>query len=603
MRLAILFLIISLLTACGGSDASSETSVPAPPPVVTPPVAPPALSCEQERVSIASLHQQSAYTGNDAHVIQGVIHANFTQPGSLQGFYVQTLDDEWDEASEHPQGIFVRFNSPLDHSVIGQAVALKGTWNRVSDQVEKTLTENMVVCALSSTIRVTNLQLPVEHINELTVLQGVSVRVEQPMLVTNLFQLARFGEVELATELLWQPTEFITPGNEAESYSLRYDRKRFILTDAMSLENPDKVPYPAPELSFQNTLRIGDEVRDLRGAFTFQQGRFRLHPTVEPQFLSVNPRPQTTSLPGTGDLVVASVNLWDYFPSELNDFERQRPKVVNALSAMNADVYGVQELFNDGFGPASAVQDLVDALNQAESGSPYAFVDFGAEIIGSANITNGIIYRRDRVRQVGTPAFLDSGSFAFRTHRPPVAQTFELLTNGAQFTLTSNHLRSRNCGDSSDRFKDHLDGQGCASVARKEAMQDMLPWLLSEPTGVRNVPVIVVGDFNSYRLEDPARLMREAGFVNSAELSERDEYSYTFQGQLGSLDYVFFSNTIEHAITGVEAWRINADEPVALNFSRRFKNSRQQTLWYSEEKYRMSDHNPIVVEFDTGLWP
>lgn len=581
-----------VLSAC--NSGSDDTNASTQPPVTS--------QCDSTWPTIAALHQSGAYDDNDAHTFRAVVHADFSGTDQLGGFYVQSAAGEWSENAPYPQGVFVRSNTSYGAVEVGDKVIVTGQWGRNADEVQVTLTDDIMLCKRNADIVISDLRLPVADIAELERLRGMAIRVPDALSVINTFQLARFGEVQLASDMLWQPTEFLPPGDEAEAYFSKLERKQITLTDGRSIQNPSEIPYPAPELTFDNTLRIGDAMYDIVGAFSYQHDAFRVHPTQAPRIEAVNIRPESPELPRSGDLTVASVNLWDYFPTELNDFERQRPKVVNAIHAMDADVYAVQELFNDGFGAQSSVQDLVNALNQSVSGNPYAFVTFTDGPVGAANITNGLIYRRDRVRQVGTAAYLDADAFAFRTHRPPVVQTFELLTGGTRFTVSSNHIRSRHCGNEGNRFRDHRDGQGCASVARREAMEDMLPWLNTNPTGVDGVPVIVAGDFNSYRLEDPARLMEAAGFTNAADLADGTPYSYTFQGLLGSLDYVFMSAGITDSVTGVSHWRINADEPQAFSFSRRFKSERQQTIWHSEQFYRMSDHNPVIVEFDTSVW-
>ena len=45
------------------------------------------------------------------------------------------------------------------------------------------------------------------------------------------------------------------------------------------------------------------------------------------------------------------------------EFDRQWPKTVAAVSGTEADVVGFMEMENDGYGPDSAVQFLVDRLN------------------------------------------------------------------------------------------------------------------------------------------------------------------------------------------------------------------------------------------------
>ena len=45
---------------------------------------------------------------------------------------------------------------------------------------------------------------------------------------------------------------------------------------------------------------------------------------------------------------------------------------------MNPDVLGVNEIENDGYGPTSAIQFLVDQLNAATAPGTYAFIDVDA---------------------------------------------------------------------------------------------------------------------------------------------------------------------------------------------------------------------------------
>ncbi len=52
------------------------------------------------------------------------------------------------------------------------------------------------------------------------------------------------------------------------------------------------------------------------------------------------------------------------------EFNRQCPKTVAAILAMNPDVLGVNEIENDGYGPSSAMQFLVDQLNAATAPAP-----------------------------------------------------------------------------------------------------------------------------------------------------------------------------------------------------------------------------------------
>jgi len=106
------------------------------------------------------------------------------------------------------------------------------------------------------------------------------------------------------------------------------------------------------------------------------------------------------------------------------EFTRQRDKIINAILTMNVDVIGLLEIQNNGFGPDSAIQDLVNGLNaSAPSGTTYAFIDPGVSQVGTDEITVGIIYRVETVQPVGAAQIKTDGAFS-SLNRPTMAQTF-----------------------------------------------------------------------------------------------------------------------------------------------------------------------------------
>lgn len=56
---------------------------------------------------------------------------------------------------------------------------------------------------------------------------------------------------------------------------------------------------------------------------------------------------------------------------------RQVTKIVNGISSMRPDVFGVIEIANDGYGPTSTVADLNNRLNAQLGAGTYAYIDPG----------------------------------------------------------------------------------------------------------------------------------------------------------------------------------------------------------------------------------
>lgn len=289
--------------------------------------------------------------------------------------------------------------------------------------------------------------------------------------------------------------------------------------------------------------------------------------------------------------------------SNATEFTRQRDKIIDAIRLINADILGLIELENDGFGPASAIQDLVNGLNAVMGPATYALVDVGVSNLGGDAITNGFIYKPSTVEIApGTvPAFLNTGELTQgpgRFHRPPLAVTFRQLSTDATFTAVVNHLKSK--GSACDPA-DNDPFQGNCNGNRTRAAQQILTWLATNPSGSNDPDVLIMGDINAYAMEDPIKTLEAGGFTN---LNSPNSYSFSFQGQWGSLDHALANSSLNSQVTGSDKWHINADEPVILDYGLSFKSPSQQSLFYSNDPFRSSDHDPVIVGLSlTGNGP
>ena len=82
----------------------------------------------------------------------------------------------------------------------------------------------------------------------------------------------------------------------------------------------------------------------------------------------------------------------------MQEFERQRAKIVEMLAAIDADVVALMEIENNG---ATALQSLVDALNLRVGAPRWAAVDEAAGDGGGDAIRVALIYKPARVTPVG----------------------------------------------------------------------------------------------------------------------------------------------------------------------------------------------------------
>ncbi|HEY3230558.1 MAG TPA: Ig-like domain-containing protein, partial [Roseiflexaceae bacterium] len=140
------------------------------------------------------------------------------------------------------------------------------------------------------------------------------------------------------------------------------------------------------------------------------------------------------------------------------------------------------------------------------------------------------------------------------------------------------------------------DGQGNCNVTRTNAATALVNWLATDPTGSGDPDFLIVGDMNSYALEDPITTIKNAGYTNLINsFVGADAYSFVFQGQSGYLDHALASTSLTSQVTGVAEWHNNADEPTVLDYNVEFKTANQINTFYSSAPYRASDHDPLVV--------
>jgi 5'-nucleotidase len=282
------------------------------------------------------------------------------------------------------------------------------------------------------------------------------------------------------------------------------------------------------------------------------------------------------------------------------DFERQQSKIVDAINALDADVVGLMEIENSltlGETADEATNSLVDALNEEAGAGTWAANPSSTELPsgGMDVITNAIIYKPASVDRVGEARALgtlsDAGE-AFDNAREPLGQVFEADAGGDPFLFVVNHFKSKGSAGPNPGDADSGDGQGASNGSRVLQATALRDWVadLQTETGVESV--VLGGDFNSYAMEDPLRVLYQAGFTNVEQHFENGEYSYSFSGLSGSLDHILVNDAALDRSTGTDIWNINAGESLALEYSRWNYHG---TDFHAEGPYRSSDHDPVIL--------
>lgn len=580
-------------------------SDPAPPPVPNLPIG----LCEDPATLISAIQGEgdvSPMVGQQV-VIEAIVTAQFLANDQLRGFFLQEEDHQQDGNPLTSEGLFVFHNA--DNVVVGDVVRLVGEVDEYFNATQIDTVVDLLICGNEQRVTAATIALPVTDLSEFEAVEGMLVSTDQLLTVTDNYGLGRYGEFVVATERQYIPTQIAAPGAPAQAVAAANQLSRLLIDDGRTGQNPAIVPYPAPELSAINSLRVGAQVNGITGVMTYGFSAYRVHPTQPLQFIDSNPRPSAPAA-AQGNLRVASFNVLNYFNGDGQgggfptsrgadsavELQRQQDKLMAALVAMEADVIGLIEMENDGFSETSALASLTAALS-AESGAPWSYVDLQVDNVGTDAITSAIIYRSDRVTEAGSGAFTTMVPFDYGS-RAPVAQTFTHTESGEDFTLVVAHLRSKgSCGSAGAGDIDSGDGQGCWNATRVQAVNVMLNWLAQQPTGVADEDVLIVGDMNAYSQEDPIQVFKAAGFNDlKAQFIGAENYSYVFGGESGSLDHAMASASLRSKVVQVQDWGVNADEPLILDYNVEFKSDLQQISLYAPDAFRSSDHDPVIVD-------
>jgi uncharacterized protein len=580
--------------------------------------------------------------------VEAIVVGDYQTQGSgqLRGFFIQEEDADADGDAATSEGIFVFCSNCPTPVSVGDKVRVTGSTSEFFEmsQISATTASSVLVIGSNNPLPTpASIDLPVPGVPSgdlaaataainayFEAFEGMLVTFPDTLSVSEYFELARYGQVILTEG--GRPRTFTDANTPSAAglidHEIALATRTVILDDTDNRENrPVDTPntayyHPVPGLSTSNYLRGGDTIANLTGVlhWSFAGGgspnAWRIRPVTEQfsyAFTSANPRPGNPEVDGR--LTVASFNVLNYFlsidtsntcaPTQNQDcrgadsaqeLQRQRTKLLAALSGLDADVLGLIELEN-----TPGKEPLADIV----AGLPgYHYVDTG--VIGGDAIRVGLIFKSSVVRPVGAFKVLDSSvdpDFDTSRNRPALAQTFEEIATGARFTVVVNHLKSKGsgCGAGDD---DTATGQGNCNGTRTRAAQALARWLATDPTGSGDPDVLIIGDLNSYAKEDPIVALQNAGYTDLvAQFGGPGAYSYVFDGQLGYLDHALANASLVPQVVDVDEWHINADEIPLFDYNddertadeAAFEEESDTLPLYEPNAFRTSDHDPVIV--------
>ena len=593
--------------------------------------------------AIQGSESSSAEVGNNV-IIEAIVTG--TRAG---GFFVQEEASDYDADDATSEGLFVEGSVDVE---TGNLVRFYGEVEENYGMTTLAMDSDVAAldCGTADAVAAVELSMPYEL--DLETVEGMVVSVTDAT-VTSTNNLWRFGEIVVSDTVKRQPSDVAAPLSEAYTAAEEASETSLLtIEDNSSSQYPDALNY-FPTFSYVNAIRIGDSV-SAAGPLNYSFGTYRINPS---DVIEVTSSREANPVVTEGNLSIATFNVLNYFNGEVDAngdvtfdydenrgaddevaFELQEGRIVEAIVNLNADVVGLMEIENDGFGEDSAIQSLVNAIN-AELGETeqYSFIatSDGSEI-GTDAITVGLLYKATVVTPendamvVAMPEQqIDEDSLA--RMRPSLLQSFVHTESSKSFLVAVNHFKSKGsqCAeDVAEAPSEITTIQGSCNALRVSAAITLGNALSDESLPERKV---ILGDLNAYSAEDPVAVLTDYtpesrgytittavntgmdegssvdvessfGYHNLAEEFDAEGFSYWFYGteQVGSLDHVLASEAmLEDAIDGAH-WNINSVEAYQLQYDQalRYYPDEDGYAFTDVGPFRSSDHDPFIATFD-----
>lgn len=665
---------------------------------------------------------ESGYETTETYDVTGIVTAVADYPS--KGFYMQDVTVDGDPLTS--DGIFVSTSYASD-DMIGNTVCVNSTVAEYYYLTRLETDEWDIVDDSSSVPAATDIQMIEADAGSFAATleryEGMLVNLpedidstsegDQDMRVTKTFGF-NYDSYRNDMILAYQrphlkPTQENVAGSDEAIAAAAENDDYTLIIESSERASDGEIPYYSdfnadPE---NNYIRIDDSVIGMEGVITYSYGDFSLVVTNEltsSNFVHNTDRTSSPDLDTTTDethfaIKIGTQNLLNFFNSpyggdanqfgdnrgadDEDEYEKQLAKLVSAIVGLDADVVGLMEIENNGFGNNSAIQTLVDAINaQYDEEDPdsvddpdsisnrYVFVAYDSnedlildenDSLGSDAISTGLIYRPtkvtiDNMRVIKMPyqnapvvvndnnvvvkdsdgATLESGS---NYQRDAITATFKVNNTGKSFTIAVNHFKSKGStcweewdgvdfGEAETWYDDAPDEdlQGsCENLRVSAAVQ-----LGSELKDIGG-DTIIVGDLNAYGQEDallvltenptgktitsardsyvsgkpqfttsgdPQTITTTYGYINTVSTmdSEKDQqsWSYSYDDEIGSLDHILISSSMQSRLIDAVDWHINAAESALYDYNNEYKGD-DTDLFYVDDEYRSSDHDSAII--------
>ena len=219
--------------------------------------------------------------------------------------------------------------------------------------------------------------------------------------------------------------------------------------------------------------------------------------------------------------------------------------------------------------------------------------------------------------------------------RDAVTPTFTVIGTDKKLTISVNHLKSKG----STCYEDVLNDEQLADTDLQGSCENFRvsgAFELAEKLAEKGGYTMIVGDLNSYGSEDPlllltnrenaetdyaikaaaytyiggdndelgevlhgeegATLTQSYGYVDTLATYEEDGLSYSYNDEVGTLDYILVNESLSEYVVDAAHWNINSVESEFFQYDYSYGDVQSYG-----DAYRSSDHDPAIVVLDFNL--
>lgn len=597
------------------------------------------------------------YTSDETFTVEGVVTAiNASGDALTNGFFIQDVTTDGNENTS--DGIFV---TGVDASgfAVGDVVRVTGpvTENYGWTQIPATSATKTDKTADVVAVNLEKLASDEEFDFTLERYEGMLVNIPSTaeMRVSRSYSFdegpKHFNMVLSSGGASVHPNQSFFPGTDKALQAADCNEDNRLVVESFSKETAG-APTWYPDFgktdvdqngSTEDYIRVGDRASGLQGVLGYSYSDYRFYVTEDADNDTFQSRGNNRDLVPQiedGDIKIATFNTQGYINSTIDgeansfladdanigaqsaeEFAAQTTKLVAALTALDADIIGLMEVENNGFGESSAIAYLVTQLNADldESMQYHIASAEGLENVGELATSNYVIFRASKVgldslTTIAMPEqHIDDQVVA---QHDAVVPVFTFKDREEKLVVAVNNFIDKDSTCSDDDGDNNMQG-ACAALRASAA--DYLGQQLADIDGEK----VVLGSLNAFANEDALTVLtnREQApegyeilaakntFVGEEALvGDEDvvlETSYGFEDVLsivdskgynavrgdenGSLDYILTSAGLKSKLVDAAQWNINAGE------SESFAASNETIGQNYPDQFRSAQNDPVII--------